>query len=152
MYVQMNTLTEETLYGSQYSGRPWVECHSLFGEVDGVIRCEGAPTQPKSDDCGAKAQNARSRDIGWSIPPGTGIEILGSQPQDDEEYDCHGDPRVSLVRVHISVPDKTGHEGQNSNDYDRGRAGDPRLIAFAHRSESQSTGDAIYRTPPDARD
>ena len=54
--------------------------------------------------------------------------------------------------MYISVPNKTGHERQNGNDYDGGRAGDPRLIAFAHRSESQSTGDTIDCTPSDTRD
>jgi len=54
--------------------------------------------------------------------------------------------------VHISVPNETRHKGQNGDDYNRGRARDPRLIAFAHRSESKSAGDAVDRTPSDARD
>ena len=54
--------------------------------------------------------------------------------------------------MHVSVPDKAGHERQNGNYDDRGGAGNPRLIAFAHRSESQSTGDTIDCAPADARD
>jgi hypothetical protein len=54
--------------------------------------------------------------------------------------------------VHISVPNKTGHERQNGDNYDRGRAGDPGLIAFAHRSESQSAGDTIDCAPSNTRD
>ena len=148
----MNTRTEETLEGSQSHGRLYLGYHSLFREVYGIIRCERTPPQRKSSDGGSKAQNARSRDVGRSISPRTGIEIFGRKSQDDEEYDYHGDPRISLVRMDISVPNETGHERQNRDDYDRGRAGDPRLVAFAHRSESQSTGDTIDRAPSHAGD
>jgi len=54
--------------------------------------------------------------------------------------------------MHIFVPDKTGHEGQNGDNYNRSRAGDPELIALAHRSESQTTGNAIDRAPSNAHD
>ena len=54
--------------------------------------------------------------------------------------------------MHISVPNKTGHERQDGNDYDRRRAGDPRLVAFTHRSEGQSTGDTVYCAPSNTRD
>ena len=54
--------------------------------------------------------------------------------------------------MHISVPNETRHKRQNGDDYNRGRAGDPRLIAFAHRSESQSAGDTIDCAPSNARD
>lgn len=54
--------------------------------------------------------------------------------------------------MHISVPNKTGHERQNSDDDNRGCARDPWLIAFAHGSESQSAGDAIDCTPSNTRD
>ena len=53
--------------------------------------------------------------------------------------------------MHVSVPDKTGHEGQNGDNHNRSCAGDPRLIAFAHRSESQSASDTIDRAPTNAR-
>ena len=50
--------------------------------------------------------------------------------------------------MYVLVPDETGDECQNGNDYDRRRARDPRLIAFADRSESQSASDTVDRTPP----
>ena len=91
-YVQMNTRTEETLERSQPHHQLYLGCHSLFREVDGVICCERTPPQPESDDRRSKAQNARGRDVCRSVPPSTGIEIFGRKPQDDEEYDRHGDP------------------------------------------------------------
>ena len=54
--------------------------------------------------------------------------------------------------MHISVSNETRHNGQNGDDHDRGCTWDSSLIAFAHRSESQSAGDAIDRTPSDTGD
>lgn len=54
--------------------------------------------------------------------------------------------------MHVFVPDKTGHKGQNGDNYNRSRAGDPGLIVLAHRSESQSASDTVDRTPSNARD
>ena len=126
--------------------------HLLLGEIDSIVCRKRTPSQSKSNDRRTKAQNARSRDVTRTIPPRTGVKILGGQSQDDEIYDRHGDPRVPLIRVHVSVPDETRHERQNGDDYDRGRTGNPRLIPFANCPESQSAGDAIDRAPSDARD
>ena len=153
MYVQRKTLVDDTLDASYLWGELYLNLilqHSLFREINGVVRCKGTPSQPKSNDRRAEAQDTCSRDIAWSIPPRTRIEIFSGQSQDDQKYNRHGDPRVPLVRMYISVPDKTGHESQNCNNNDGCRAGDPGLVAFAHRSESQSTGDAIDRAPSNA--
>ena len=54
--------------------------------------------------------------------------------------------------MHVSIPNETRHKRQDGDDHNRGCAGDPRFIPFAHRSERQSAGDGIDRVPPDARD
>ena len=54
--------------------------------------------------------------------------------------------------MHVSVPNETRYKRKKGDDHNRGRAGDSCLIPLAHRSESQSAGDAIDRTPSNARD
>ena len=52
----------------------------------------------------------------------------------------------------VSVPNETRHERQDSDDHNRGRTRDPRLVAFAHCPEGQSACDAVNRAPSNARD
>ena len=54
--------------------------------------------------------------------------------------------------MHVFVPNKARHEGQNSDDYNCSRAGDLWLITLAHRSESQSAGNTIDSAPSNACD
>ena len=152
MYAQTNTRTEETLDGNQPIVDYVFRQHSLFRKIDSIICRERTPPQLSPHDRGTETQNAGGGDVCRSIPPRTECEILGRQSQDDEEYNSHGDPRVSLVRVHIFVSNETGDERQDGEDWNRSRAGNPRLISFADRSEGQSASDTVDRTPSNTRD